>query len=773
MPGFEDISRAHQVADSFKSPRYRLIDRLEHYVLGTQYKGRPNWWTSPDVPLAEREPCVVYPIARIARDSFVDLVLGEHRFPTIDIEGLDSETLRKAKRRSRFEAAAREALGAGLGTSSACAVVGKRGEREFIDTIPVKWCRPTFADDARTVVKLEIEYPFTVEERDPSDGKYKAHARLFRRVIDDQTDITYKPVELIDKATTPVWIVDKDRKIDHGLGFCPVIWWPAMRGACIEGRFDGHALHEHLLDSITALDLALSQRQNAAFLAGSPQWTEIGVTPGYMPTDAGRQMRVPATPDGGPLAKGQRPSEYYVGVGSTDGARKKGPGQVWQYPDPLTKVELHQLAAGALDALSKNARDLKLILCDALAYVPQDPDTMPLHGISGKALEALKEKQLSRCDYLRDDIGDGLLIPLIVMLCRVCGIAADLDEDAVTLTWPPYYTPNAEDRGKELGAEVQGTTVASTFIQSPTFDRVAKKRLARLVLDGASDEDLEAVESAIDDAADLEASQASQEVPPDGQAPAGLGQPPDGAPAPLTPPGDAGPSATPPPDGTPKGASGGNSPKAGGNVLPIMPKARAAQSAKAPKDPGGTGSALLAKSMAEHAAAGGPAGLQAAAAHIPTVAPDAHLRASGASTPAFNAGVASTVHALLAPDYPAKAIDWLRDPDLVESIEGPRLVPTAQIDTTNSGEWASSDDDISGYVDKIAEGKLKPIVLVNEPNDEKFMIVDGHHREQAYEKLGKPAMAYIVHLKTVGDSRVAAMHDSQGAGDGKLTSQQK
>jgi len=496
-PQLEGFAEAQKAVDANLSPRFRELDRLDRYVCGTQYVGRPDWWTAVDVPLAEREPCIVYPITRIAIGSFVDLVLGQHRFPSVKVKGAAATKVRKVFRQSRFAAVAREQFAAGLGCGTAVLIVGKREGRPFLDTVPAKWCAPKFLPGTNTVLELEIRYPFIAQEKD-AQGKWKAVPKLFRRVIDDKSDTTYKSVPASISGAEPKWIADPDRTFQHDLGYCPVVWWACMRGATIEGRADGHAIHEDLLDEITAHDLALSQRQRAAFMAGDPQWTEIGVDKGYNPSGTGRTMSHPASPEGGAPKPGERAKHRYV-AGGTQPARKKGPGNIWQYEDPETKVQLHQLDSGALDAIDKNARDLRLKICDAFAYVPLDPETLPKGAITGKALESLKERQLSRCDYYRDDVTDGWLIPATQMLLRVTEIAADVEIEAIELDWPDYYKPDFEDRQKELTAEVDGTTKTISIVGTPTFARVAKKRLARMLLgNDVSEEDLETIDAEIE-----------------------------------------------------------------------------------------------------------------------------------------------------------------------------------------------------------------------------------------------------------------------------------
>src|SRR5678816_855169 len=80
----DSLEEAQRAALANMPPRYLELDALEKWTKGTQYDGRPDWWTggAQEAPLWERKPCVVYPIVQIAISSNTDLVLGEGRFPT-------------------------------------------------------------------------------------------------------------------------------------------------------------------------------------------------------------------------------------------------------------------------------------------------------------------------------------------------------------------------------------------------------------------------------------------------------------------------------------------------------------------------------------------------------------------------------------------------------------------------------------------------------------------------------------------------------------------
>lgn len=415
LPGYAE---ACKVRDKYLSLRAKHLASLESYVEGTQYAGLPDFF-SDKKPLWERAPCIVYPIVKSAIDSNGDLLLGEGRFPTANVAGLegdDASNFEKAvvrvAQQSRLRAASRESFAAGQGCGSSCAVFGVRGGRLFIDTVLARWCKPELALDG-SVISLEIKYPYLTVVETPAEKKVVC--KLYRRTIDAQKDVTYAPAEGREDGKEPSW--SPDREVVHGLGFCPVIWYPHMRGSAPVEDFDGRAIHEHLTDEIRAHDFALSQRHRAALYAGDPQWTECGVMPGYNPTGSGRKAEVPASVFGRP---GETPHASYVSGSATNKARKKSPGTVWQYESTDVKVTLHTLPGDALKALDDHAKDLRMKLAESLGVVFIDAESLPNESrISGRALESFKARQLDRVDYYRSDFGDCFLLPAVGMLLRI------------------------------------------------------------------------------------------------------------------------------------------------------------------------------------------------------------------------------------------------------------------------------------------------------------------------------------------------------------------
>jgi hypothetical protein len=448
QPVIHGADEANQLAAKRMSPRAHRLAWLERWVEGTQYDGLADWFDD-EVPLNEKAPCVVEPIVADAIESHVDMVLGEGKFPGItsrpaEDESEDEETdaedgldeddsaaldklVSGVSEQVRFRAVCREALEWAMGCGTAAAIYGVREGELFGDTVKARWCEPVFGPDGKTVTKLVIQYPYieTFEER----GEWKARARIFRREIDDKIDVTFKPADASLDPSSISW--EKDGSVPHGLGFCPVIWYPFFRGCSIAGQIDGRAPHAILTDEIHCHDISLSQRHRAARYCGDPQWTEIGVEPGKSPTQTARLPVVPITAKGGE-PRGDNPVVGYYGQGNKRQGgmgRKKGPGTVWQYEGKASdvRVELHQLSGDALKAISDDGSDLRLKIMQSLAYVPLDPESSRvLRGtLSGKALESLRERQLNRDDRIRDDFGDGFIKPSMSMLLRICHVTGD------------------------------------------------------------------------------------------------------------------------------------------------------------------------------------------------------------------------------------------------------------------------------------------------------------------------------------------------------------
>lgn len=437
------------VIRAYHSPRYKRLDRLERYVAGTQYEGLPAWMSDSDVPLLERAPCVIYPIAKIAIDSHVSLVLGEERWPTITsrqaededadedaeetsdetgLDGKDSAALdyliRQLVRQGRIKAMSRKLLTEAMSCGTAVALVACRNGRLVVETAKAKWCLPTFTTDGQ-LTKIEIKYPYKQAFFNEETRKQDERVMLYRRVIDAEKDTVYKPAPATQDGREPTWYVDPTLSVEHKLGFVPAVWYKFMGVTAEAGEIDGEAIHAHLLDECHALNVSLSQRHKAALYTGDPQYIEIGVDAESAPIDGGQTARIihePAQGGGAYVSKIEAP-------GGGRPARRKGPGVVWRYPKPDSRVDILSIPGTALDAIDKHIQDLKTKLSEALSVLFFEAQHMMKATYSGIAISRLMARQTNYCDSVRDDFEHGCLLPLVDMCLRLVATVVGRGEE--------------------------------------------------------------------------------------------------------------------------------------------------------------------------------------------------------------------------------------------------------------------------------------------------------------------------------------------------------
>ncbi len=474
--GYEQAERAQQAN---LPPRFHRLDCLERYVVGTQYESRPSFWDD-SVPMAERAPCVVYPVVESAIRSVVDFCLGEGRWPSITACSVEAEeepeekpdgedeapALPKPKKRvsakpfddrfslteeeaevvdafleavvdqAKLKRAASELLESGMGCKTAVAIGCVRDGKLCIETTKAKWCtvkrnpkRPS------EVESLEIRYPYLREYFDTRERKWAVECLLYRRVIDANSDTTFKPARASEDGEEPdTWTVDKDKSIDHKLGFCPVVWYAHRKRCATVAEEDGTAIHENLLDEIDGLNMALSLRHRAAMYASDPQIVEIGVEKGYNPAPSGRQPEVVLGGGTDPVTGNRTPS-YVIPAKNGKAARMRGVGVVWTYErGENVDVKMLTLPGDALKSADDNVRDLRSKVAEALGVVFVDPDNAKFSAeLSGKALARLYDRQIRLCDKEREDFGDECLLAIVDMLLRIALSVGKRKDEALYL----------------------------------------------------------------------------------------------------------------------------------------------------------------------------------------------------------------------------------------------------------------------------------------------------------------------------------------------------
>jgi hypothetical protein len=451
------------------------LDKLERFSKGEQYEGRANFW-SDRVALFDRAPCLKFGahMADQAIRSHASMVLGEGRFPQItshadeDDSALDEQFglskedsavldpfVQACGKKARLRPAARQLLEAALRCGTAVAVPQVVRGHLKVESLPAGECTPTFADDDPDgeVLKVEQRIPYIQEKYNEATRKVESVALIYRRVIDAQNDTTYQPARACRGGLEPTWTVD--RKVEHGLGFCPVVWYRFCAEDATRGEVDGRSLHGAIVEELWHYDISRSQVHRAVVNTLDPILVEIGVDPNE-PGFGAPLGEGPALPQpGDPLRGWQGRAAQAPQMG-----RKRAPGMAYRYP-PNAKVEQLTLPGDCFDAGFKNVDELKTAIASALRWVPNDPEQTTTGKnagpMSGKAREWVYRKQTEFDDEIRADFGDRCLLRLVDLLLRIVLSASrrgDVRVPGLKLAVPILERFEAEEESGRKGEKV-------------------------------------------------------------------------------------------------------------------------------------------------------------------------------------------------------------------------------------------------------------------------------------------------------------------------------
>jgi hypothetical protein len=396
-----------------ESERSRCLALLEAYYRGTQYGGlHLPWDASLDdkgapVPFRLRRPSTVVPLPRLIVDTFVRALWATGRRPIATLKGADdtddNAALADLIKAARLYRVMREATTTALITGTGCIVWARRSGRITAQSWDPKWCTPTFAPGATDLIELELRHPYTTNT---PDGRQVT--KWHREVLTAEAWKVYRDVE-VTSDREPQWSEDTALTAEHGLGFVPAVWF-TVGDRC---GVDGTGIFSDLLSLFDDANYTASQQGRCLYYNLDPQLVLSGV----------------AEVDVAQLQKG----------GST----------TWPLPVGATAELLESdgtyvaAAAARLDALRK-------WVLDAAAVVINDPEKIT-GAQSGSALELLSAPMLARVSDLREDVGDGALVPLLEQMLRADGAA----EPSVLLHWGSLSPSTTDDARAATEAATQ------------------------------------------------------------------------------------------------------------------------------------------------------------------------------------------------------------------------------------------------------------------------------------------------------------------------------
>ena len=425
-------------------PRVRTLDILKRVLDGTFYDILPYQFHEERgaggeyIPLRNRRPSVRYALSRIVVEDSVALLFSEGHFPTIDCaDRAIRSALADIAKETRLNQIMTEAAIYGSIGSVAILMRVLRG-RVFFSVLNTTWLEPVWDPEAPDTLKM-------VTERYKVAGRFLAATGYdisdpdadywFSRNWDSGGETWFLP-QLVSSGHPPE--VDTERSVRHGLGFVPITWIRNLPGLSATGDAnDGACTFRSAIETQIEIDYQLSQAGRGLKYSSDPTLL----------------IKEPASAD----------TEIVKGAGNALVVSEKG------------DAKLLEIGGTASAAVMDYVRTLREFALESVHGNRASADRLNA-AQSGRALELMNQGLIWLADNLRVSYGEGALLQLARMVLRASNTyrlkvygneIPALDPAArLTLKWPRWYPPNAEDRQKD--AQTLSTLAAAGQISKET-----------------------------------------------------------------------------------------------------------------------------------------------------------------------------------------------------------------------------------------------------------------------------------------------------------------
>ena len=430
--------------DADLPPRVRWLDILRRVLDGTLYDVLPYQFhqerdgSGEYIPLRQRRPSVRYFLPRMVVEDSVALLFSEGHFPTI--ECTDSETraafaaiVGECRLNSvMIEAAIRGSIG------SVAVLMRILHNRLFFDVLDTIWLTPEWDPEAPDTLKQVTERYKVLGDVLAARGYdiYDLNSEWwFCRIWDGTDEIWFLP-QHIDDEQPPA--IDPTRSVRHGLGFVPIAWIKNLPGG---DGIDGACTFRAAIPTSIEIDYQLSQAGRGLKYSSDPTLV----------------IKEPAGGEG----------SIVKGAGNALVLSEKG------------EAKLLEIGGTASSAVIEYVRVLREYALESVHGNRASADRIAA-AQSGRALELMNQGLVWLADNLRISYGEGGLLDLTRMVQQASalypirlrsGRTLAIDPDAaLSLAWPRWYPPSAEDRQREAATLTQ--LVASRQMSHETAVRI-------------------------------------------------------------------------------------------------------------------------------------------------------------------------------------------------------------------------------------------------------------------------------------------------------------
>ncbi len=393
-----------------------LYDRLQYaFVEEREPSGKY-------VPIIERRPSVRYNICRIIANDSVSMLFSEGHFPRAQSDDPETATALEALiKDARLNEVMTEA--AMMGSTGSVAILFRvLNNRAFFSPVCTTYLHPKWNQMAPDqLLSVTEQYKvrgdkLAAQGYDIPDDEQMSQF-WFRRVWDAMSETWLVPwlVNSLDAGPQ----VDKNLSTIHGLGFVPIIWIRNLPGG---DAVDGSCTFEPAIADQIEIEYQLSQ--------------------------AGRGLRYSSDPTLCIKEPAAMAGELHKGTDALI----------------LTKdgdAKLLEISGTACAAVIEYARTLREMALEVVGGNRANADKLSA-AQSGRAMELMNQSLIWLADKLRTTYGEGALRDLLYMVAKAAQKfqltnrhgrpigKINLDAE-ISLKWPRWYHPTAEDRQQDAG----------------------------------------------------------------------------------------------------------------------------------------------------------------------------------------------------------------------------------------------------------------------------------------------------------------------------------
>lgn len=510
-----------------ESTRFRRLDRLDAFYKCCEYDHQGVSWdggradeletvsanvsmpyghvsASPGggkTPVSQKRPTAPYRLTPMVVDRFTGLLFSKDRIPNVVVENdpLADDFWKAVVDRTKFWRTMYQARTYGGSMGSSLVTLHFRssdrgGRFSFRAHSPktvhdIAWEDPDLKIPAGVLIQYRFEKE--VEELDEKTsrptGQFRSVPFLYRRIIDQEADIVFKPAQITGNRL-PDMEIDENQSYRHNLGQFPGVWIQNLPG--FDDELDGLPDCEGLYQLFDTIDRQAAQ-SNKGLMANQDPTLVIS-------RDRKDELA------GVPLQKG---SDNALNVGLNGSA------------------SYLEIAGSGITASAEFRKELKQTGMDKAQCVLVDPTQISGAAQSAKAIEYIYAPMLEKSARHRQQYGDAIsqLVQLTLDMGRrwmdpalYSGNARiyfdlepkveeiDLEPESpeaqsgvyrriiqqvpgeggkANLTWGPYFAPTPEDRQTEI------QMIASAFSSRLIDQETAVRKAAPLL----NIEDVEAV----------------------------------------------------------------------------------------------------------------------------------------------------------------------------------------------------------------------------------------------------------------------------------------